>query len=48
MSFPAVISAMTPDRMRDVVVPDFPSPGQTTTLTWQEEQQNFAIKSVGP
>jgi hypothetical protein len=33
---------------RDVAVPDFPSPGQTMTLTWQEAQQNFAIKSVGP
>ncbi|MGE5097692.1 MAG: esterase/lipase family protein [Betaproteobacteria bacterium] len=33
---------------RTVVVPDFPTPGRTTTLIWQESQQNFAIQSVVP
>jgi len=33
---------------RSVSVPDFPTPGRTTTLVWQEEQQNFAIQSVTP
>ncbi|MFO1315198.1 MAG: hypothetical protein U1F58_06300 [Burkholderiales bacterium] len=27
---------------------DFPTPGRTTTLTWQQSQQNFAIESVVP
>ena len=27
-------------------VPDFPSAGRTTTLIWQQSQQNFAIRSV--
>ncbi len=31
-----------------VTVPDFPSPGRTTTLIWQEAQQNFAVYSVAP
>lgn len=31
-----------------VTVPDFPSPGRTTTLIWQQSQQNFAIHSVTP
>lgn len=30
-----------------VSVPDFPATGQTTTLTWQESSQNFAISGVG-
>jgi hypothetical protein len=30
----------------NVAVPDFPLAGKTTTLTWQQSQQNFAIKSV--
>ena len=33
---------------RQANVPDFPSPGKTTVLIWQESQQNFAIKSVSP
>ena len=33
---------------RQVTVTDFPSPGRTTVLVWQESQQNFAIQSVGP
>jgi hypothetical protein len=33
---------------RQASVPDFPSPGKTTVLIWQESQQNFAIKSVSP
>jgi len=33
---------------RTVSVPDFPTAGRTTTLVWQEEQQNFAIQSVTP
>lgn len=33
---------------RQVSVPNFPSTGRTTTLTWQESQQNFAIQSVVP
>ncbi len=31
-----------------VTVPNFPSPGRTTTLIWQQSQQNFAIQSVFP
>ena len=31
-----------------ITVPDFPSTGRTTTLIWQESQQNFAIRSVTP
>ncbi|MCC7216387.1 MAG: hypothetical protein IT517_06415 [Burkholderiales bacterium] len=27
---------------------DFPTPGRTTTLIWQQSQQNFAIESVVP
>ncbi len=27
---------------------DFPTPGRTTTLIWQQSQQNFAIESVEP
>jgi hypothetical protein len=33
---------------RSIQVPNFPSNGRTTTLTWQESQQNFAIQSVAP
>jgi len=33
---------------RTVSVANFPSPGRTTTLVWQESQQNFAIQSVFP
>lgn len=33
---------------RTVAVPDFPTVGRSTTLVWQEEQQNFAIQSVDP
>lgn len=31
---------------REVSVSDFPRPGQTTTLIWDQAQQNFVIKSV--
>jgi hypothetical protein len=31
-----------------VSVPNFPTPGRTTTLVWQESLQNFAIQSVFP
>ena len=31
---------------KTVEVPDFPSPGKTTTLEWQESTQNFAITGV--
>ena len=27
---------------------DFPTPGETITLTWQEAQQNFVITDVQP
>ncbi len=33
---------------RQVTVPNFPSNGRTTTLIWQQSQQNFAIQSVSP
>ena len=33
---------------RTITVPNFPSTGRTTTLIWQESQQNFAIQSVAP
>jgi len=33
---------------KETVVNDFPTPGKSTTLIWQESQQNFAIKSVSP
>ena len=33
---------------REVSVPNFPTFGRTTTLIWQQSQQNFAIKSVFP
>ncbi|HET9580692.1 MAG TPA: hypothetical protein VFP44_22890 [Usitatibacter sp.] len=33
---------------RNVPVSDFPSAGRTTTLVWQQSQQNFAIQSVSP
>ena len=33
---------------KQVTVTDFPTPGRTSTLIWQESQQNFAIKSVVP
>lgn len=32
---------------REVMLPDFPAPGQLTTLVWQEAQQNFTILAVG-
>ncbi len=28
---------------RTLVVPDFPQPGETTTLRWEESLQNFVI-----
>jgi hypothetical protein len=31
---------------REITVNDFPSPGKTTTLIWQQSQQNFAIERV--
>jgi YVTN family beta-propeller protein len=34
--------------VKQVTVTDFPTPGKTTVLMWQQSQQNFAIKSVGP
>jgi hypothetical protein len=34
--------------VKQVTVTDFPTPGKTTVLIWQQSQQNFAIKSVGP
>lgn len=33
---------------KEVSVSDFPTPGKTTSLIWQQAQQNFAVKSVGP
>ncbi len=33
---------------KEVTVNDFPSPGRTTILIWQQALQNFAIKSVSP
>ena len=33
---------------QQVMVPDFPTLGRTTTLIWQQSQQNFAVKSVAP
>ena len=33
---------------KQMTLTDFPSPGKTTVLVWQESQQNFAIKSVTP
>lgn len=33
---------------RQVTVTDFPTPGRTTVLIWQQSQQNFAIQSTGP
>ena len=33
---------------KETVVNDFPVPGKSTTLIWQEAQQNFAIKAVSP
>jgi len=33
---------------KESVVNDFPAPGKSTTLIWQEAQQNFAIKAVTP
>ena len=32
--------------LKQVPVSDFPVAGTTTTLTWQQSQQNFAIQSV--
>ncbi len=34
--------------MREASVPDFPTPGRTTTLIWQQSLQNFSIRSVSP
>lgn len=31
---------------RELPVSDFPSPGRTTVLVWQQSQQNFAIESA--
>jgi len=33
---------------RTIVVADFPSPGRTATLVWQQSLQNFVIQSVVP
>ena len=33
---------------KQVSVQDFPAPGKTAVLIWQESQQNFAVKSVSP
>ena len=33
---------------KEVTVADFPSAGRSAVLTWQQSQQNFAIKSVTP
>jgi hypothetical protein len=33
---------------KTVSVPNFPTPGRTTTLVWQQSLQNFAIQSVFP
>ena len=33
---------------KQVSVQDFPTAGKTTVLIWQQSQQNFGIKSVGP
>jgi hypothetical protein len=33
---------------REVTVADFPMAGKNTLLTWQQSQQNFAVKSVAP
>ena len=30
----------------ECVVEDFPSPGETVTLEWQQNQQNFVITAV--
>ena len=41
------VTTLGQEFVRDVAgectVPDFPSPGETVTLTWQEAQQNFVI-----
>ena len=36
------------DVSRTVVVPDFPYPGDTTTLRWEESRQNFLITDGQP
>ncbi|MCE2488319.1 MAG: hypothetical protein J4F42_22630, partial [Desulfurellaceae bacterium] len=36
------------DVRRTVVVPDFPYPGDTTTLRWEESRQNFLITDGQP
>ena len=36
------------DVRRTVVVPDFPYPGDTTTLRWEESRQNFLITDDQP
>jgi lysyl endopeptidase len=33
---------------KQITVPDFPVPGKTAVLIWQESQQNFAIETVSP
>jgi hypothetical protein len=33
---------------KEVSVADFPTPGRTAVLIWQQSQQNFAVKSVTP
>ena len=40
--------AFLEDVRRTVVVPDFPSPGDTTTLQWEESRQNFLITDGQP
>ena len=32
----------------ECTVTDFPSPGETVTLEWQQNSQNFVITNVGP
>jgi aminopeptidase N len=43
---PAISREFRRGLAREVTVADFPQPGQTTTLVWQEAQQNFAIKGT--
>ena len=33
---------------KQILVPDFPVPGKSTVLVWQQSLQNFAIQSAGP
>ena len=40
--------AFLEDVQRTVIVPDFPHPGDTTTLRWEESRQNFLITDGQP